>query len=284
MTLASKPPAGIRAAGADVGTTLVKLALRDASGATRFDHFPAADLARAAAHLHASRPERIGVTGGGAPRLERLLDSDTARVDEFAAWAAGARRMLRDAGSEPERFLLVSVGTGTSVMLVEAEGVRRLGGTPLGGGSVMGLGRVLLGTADFDEIVRLAGQGDRRSVDLLIADVYPEGGFLLPPEASASYFARLARLPDSELPGPPDLAAALMGFVGESVALLSCTHANAQGVVPIVFGGSTLRENPMLALVLRLVCLALGRQPTFLQEGEFAGALGALESVAEGNR
>jgi type II pantothenate kinase len=281
MTLASKPPAGIRTAGADVGTTLVKVALRDASGATRFDHFPAADLARAAAHLHASRPGRIGVTGGGAPRLERLLGSDTARVDEFSAWAAGARRMLRDAGSVPERFLLVSVGTGTSVMRVDGEHVQRLGGTPLGGGSVMGLGRVLVGTADFEEIVRLASQGDRRSVDLLIADVYPEGGFLLPPEASASYFARLARLPAGELPAPPDLAAALMGFVGESVALLSCTHAHAQGVVPIVFGGSTLSGNPMLALVLRLVCLALGRQPTFLQEGEFAGALGALESVAE---
>jgi type II pantothenate kinase len=259
----------------------VKLALRDATGATRYDHFPAADLGPAAKHLLASRADRIGVTGGGAPRLERLLDSDTARVDEFAAWAAGARRMLRDAGSAPERFLLVSLGTGTSAMLVDAQGVRRLGGTPLGGGSVMGLGRLLLGTSDFDEIVRLAGRGDRRRVDLLIADVYPEGGFLLPPEASASYFAKLARLAEGERPAPEDLAAALLGFVGESIALLSCTHANAHGVEPVVFGGSTLRGNPVLALVLRLVCLALGRQPTFLPQGEFTGALGALESVAE---
>ena len=99
------------------------------------------------------------------------------------------------------------------------------------------------------------------------------------PEASASYFAKLARLPAGELPAPPDLAAALMGFVAESVALLACTHAGAQGVEPVVFGGSTLRGNPVLALVLRLVCLALGRQPTFLRR-RITGALGALESVA----
>ena len=110
--------------------------------------------------------------------------------------------------------------------------------------------------------------------------MYPEGGFLLPPEASASYFAKLARLPAGQTPAPSDLAAALLGFVGESIALLACTHAAAQGVEGVVFGGSTLRGNPVLELVLRLVCLALGRQPTFLPEGEFTGALGALESVA----
>ena len=101
---------------------------RDASGATRYAHYPSADLAGAAAHLHASQVGRIGVTGGGAPLLERLIDSDTARVDEFAAWAAGARRMLREAGGAPDRFLLVSVGTGTSAMLVDGGRVTRLGG------------------------------------------------------------------------------------------------------------------------------------------------------------
>jgi type II pantothenate kinase len=188
--------------------------------------------------------------------------------------------MLREAEGAPDRFLLVSVGTGTSAMLVEGDRVTRVGGTPLGGGTVLGLGRQLLGTARFEEICALADRGDRGSVDLLIADVYPEGGFLLPPEASASYFAKLARLPAGQHPAPADLAAALLGFVGESIALLACTHAGVQQVAPIVFGGSTLRGNPRLALVLRLVCLALGRQPTFLPRGEFAGALGALESVA----
>jgi hypothetical protein len=44
----------------------------------------------------------------------------------------------------------------------------------------------------------------------------------------------------------------------------------------IVFGGSTLRANPALQAILGGACRALGRQPTFLADGEFAGALGAL--------
>jgi hypothetical protein len=150
MSLASKLPPGGTAAGADVGTSLIKLALRDATGATRYEHLPAADLDRAAAHLHASQARRIGVTGGGAPLLERLLGSDTARIDEFAAWSAGARRMLRESGSAPGASCW-GVGTGTSAA---GRGGREARQGTLGGGTVLGLGRVLLGATGFQESAR----------------------------------------------------------------------------------------------------------------------------------
>jgi type II pantothenate kinase len=280
MSSASKPPHPGVAAGADVGTTLVKLALRDRAGATRYESFPSADLPAVAAHLAAFAPGAVGLTGGGAPRLARLLDSDTAEVGEFEAWAAGARGMLGELGLDAPRFLLVSLGTGTSALLVDGQSVRRAGGTALGGGTILGLGRMLAGTSHFEELAALARAGDRRRVDLLIADVYPEGGFQLPAQGNASSFARLARLAEDEAPEAHDLLQALMGLVGENVALICCGLAAAHGVDEIVFGGSTLRDNPALVEVLRLVCLALGRHATFLPRGEFAGALGALEHVA----
>jgi type II pantothenate kinase len=272
--------AGAILAGADVGTSLIKLAVRDGTGPARYERVPAGDLAGAAAHLVASQPSRVGLTGGGAPRLARLLPSDTAHVAEFDAWAAGARAMLAAEGPLPERFLLVSLGTGTSAMLVEPGSVRRVGGTALGGGTLAGLGRALAGTSRFEELAALARQGDRRRVDLLISDVYPEGSFQLPPDINAASFARLARLAESERPRAADLAHALMGLVGENVALICCGLAAAAQVERIVFGGTPLRDNAALVDVLRLICLALGRQTTFLPQGEFAGALGALESVA----
>jgi len=271
--------AGAILAGADVGTSLIKLAVRAGAGPARYERVPAGDLAGAAAHLVSSQPSRVGLTGGGAPRLARLLRSDTARVAEFDAWAAGARAMLHSEGP-PERFLLVSFGTGTSALLVEPGSVRRVGGTALGGGTLAGLGRALTGTSRFEELAALAGQGDRRRVDLLISDVYPEGGFQLPPDLNAASFARIARLAESESPRAADLAHALMGLVGENVALICCGLAAAAQVERIVFGGTPLRDNAALVDVLRLICLALGRQATFLPQGEFAGALGALESVA----
>jgi type II pantothenate kinase len=268
------------AAGVDVGSSLVKLALRDASGGTRFESLPSGDLDAVALHLRASGPGRIALTGGGAPRLARLLQSDTADVGEFDAWALGARRMLEESGENPPRFLLVSVGTGTSALLVEHRAARRVGGTALGGGTIHGLGRLLAGVPRFEEIAALARQGDRRRVDLLIRDVYPEGGFLLPAEVNAASFARLTRQGEADTAKPADLAQALMGLVGENVALICCGLAAAQRVERIVFGGTTLRDNPALVEVLRLVCLALGRQPTFLPRGEYTGALGALEHLA----
>jgi hypothetical protein len=45
----------------------------------------------------------------------------------------------------------------------------------------------------------------------------------------------------------------------------------------VAFGGSTLRGNTALRDVLGLITAAFGREPIFLEAGEFAGALGALE-------
>jgi type II pantothenate kinase len=270
---------GIPGVGADVGATLVKLAIRDATGHTALETFPAQTLDEAARRVTAARPQRIGLTGGGAAQLARLLGTDAVRVNEFAAWGQGAQRMLQSQGLDSRRFLLVSVGTGTSAMLVEPGGVSRLGGTALGGGTVTGLGAALLGTSDFDEIANLARHGDRRQVDLLVRDIYPDGDFTLPGDINAASFAKLAGSQSGVPPQHRDLAHGVMGLVGENVALICCGLAAAAQVSRIVFGGGTLQRNPALVDILRGVCAMLGREPVFLDRGEFAGAVGALETA-----
>lgn len=269
-------------AGADVGATLVKLALRDPGGDISLETHPIRDLPAVVRRLLEAGCRRIGLTGGGAPQLERLLQSDTARIDEFDAWAIGARRMLKGRGVDLSRFLLVSVGTGTSAMLVDGAQVNRVGGTALGGGTVMGLSAALTGSRDFESIALAAAGGDRRNVDLLISDVYPGGDFLLPGNVNAASFAKLSRLPEDATTERADLAHGVMGLVGENVALICCGLAAATKVERIVWGGTTLRNNPSLVAVLSGVCRAMGRQPMFLPKGEFVGALGALEAAADG--
>ncbi|HEY5656963.1 MAG TPA: hypothetical protein VIY27_04165 [Myxococcota bacterium] len=263
-----------RALGADAGASLIKLAARDAGGEFEFASFPAGELEGVARWVQAFAPDHLGVTGGGASRLAPRLLRDCARVDEFEAWGAGARTLLADAEA---RFLLVSLGTGTSIMLVEPGGVRRVGGTALGGGTVLGLGAALLGAKCFEEVARLAARGDRRRVDLLVSDIYPDGECPLPGELNASSFAKLARLPTAQSAASHDLAHGVMGLVGENVGLICSGLAAAAQADPIVFGGTTLRDNPALVEILRRTCARLGRRSIFLARGEYAGALGALE-------
>ena len=263
--------------GADVGASLAKVAIRRGDEPLRLELAPAEAIERVARKVESLRPRRIGVTGCGGARLADLLSLDTTRIGEFDAWAAGARELLRmQSVPRVEPFLLVSLGTGTSALLIDGDRVERVGGTALGGGTILGLGRALTRRTSFDELVALAGAGDRRRVDLLISDIYPGGLAELPGAATAASFGKLARAADEGSSDPRDLAGALLALVAENVALLCNSLAGQAGVRRIVFGGSTLRGNPPVAQLLIAVTAALGREPIVLENGEYSGAIGAL--------
>lgn len=257
-----------------MGSTLAKLAVRDADGLHRFVLLPSEEIERAARQVEALAPRRLGLTGAGAARLARLLGLDTTPLTEFEAWRAGAAALLARQGHPPvRRDLVVSVGTGTSMLLVEPDRALRIGGTALGGGTLLGLGAALLGSSDFDELLRLAAGGDRRRVDLLVSDIDAEGLIPLPGDLTAALLAKLAR--SREPADPRDLAHALLGLLGENIGVLASALAAASDARRIVYGGSTLRGNGPLRAILSAT--AVGREALFLEDGEFAGALGALE-------
>ena len=78
-----------------------------------------------------------------------------------------------------------------------------------------------------------------------------------------------------------DVAHAIAGLIAENVALLCTALAAAAQVTRVVFGGSTLRGNEGLQEMLAQLVRAYGREPVFLENGEFTGALGALR-IASG--
>jgi type II pantothenate kinase len=278
--------------GLDVGATLTKIARVSSSEKSLpdFERMPSEDLEAVAAHLNALDPVRVGITGGGAIRLASMLTREALRASEFDAWGAGAIRLLRNIPDGPAldgRFLLVSLGTGTSILLVDRGKTTRVGGTPLGGGAVVGLGGVLTG-AGFEELCALAERGDSAAVDLRVSDIYGPDEIPLAADLTAASFGKLARDPRSQRTHElgerdrADRAASLMRLVGENVGLICGCLAAATGARHVVYGGSTLLANDSLARVLADVAKMFGLQSCLLPHGSFAGALGALELARVG--
>ena len=258
--------------GVDLGATLCKLALSTEGGA-RTAQLPTSDLEGILARIREWEPERIAATGGGSTRLGTALGEIPVRtVPEFEAWAHGAPILAEQGGEKlPDRYLLVSLGTGTSVLSVEADGVKRVGGSALGGGTLLGLGRLLLDVGSFAELAELADRGDRRGVDLLVGDIYSgPGDSPLPRDLNAAHFDKL----DSRR--PEDLAHALMGLVGENIGLICGELTRAHSAELVVYCGSTFATNPALEGILDEVSGYYGCRARFLEYGAYCGAVGAV--------
>ena len=92
-------------------------------------------------------------------------------------------------------FLLCNVGTGVSILHVQSETqYTRVSGTALGGGTFLGLTRLLTQARQFQEALDVAANGDARRVDMLVGDIYGTGedrsGLNLPGDLTASFFAK----------------------------------------------------------------------------------------------
>ncbi|KAG1813178.1 type II pantothenate kinase [Suillus subaureus] len=78
--------------------------------------------------------------------------------------------------SEPSAHLpclLVNIGSGVSIIKVDADGsFERVSGTSLGGGTLWGLLSLLTPARTFDEMLALSEKGDNASVDMLVGDIY----------------------------------------------------------------------------------------------------------------
>ncbi len=153
--------------------------------------------------------EQVMLTGIGAKDLKSpILGRPTAKVDEFIANGMGARF---DSGLD--HMIVVSMGTGTSLVSVDGDEIRHIGGIGMGGGSLQGLARLLLGTSNVKEISNMADKGNPAHVNLLIEDICKDELGNLTGDATASLFAKvLQRTPDDN-----DIAAGLIHMVLETI-------------------------------------------------------------------
>ncbi|KAG1697217.1 Pantothenate kinase 4 [Nymphon striatum] len=251
----------------------------------------------------------IKVTGGGAYKYSNLLSKlglTIDKEDEIACLISGCNFLLRNipgevftfdyhgdpqykfCNVEPNIFpyMLVNIGSGVSIMKVETDNkYERIGGTSLGGGTFWGLGQLLTHTKSFNELLRLASEGDHRNVDMLVKDIY-SGDYSqvnLAGDVIASSFGKATNLShnsDSEkkLYSEADIARSLLLMVSNDIGQIASLYAMMHGLNNIYFGGYFLRHHPvsMHTITYAINYWSKGKvNALFLRHEGYLGAIGA---------
>lgn len=126
--------------------------------------------------------EKVMITGVGAAYIDKpVYGLSTEKADEFLADGLGARYE-----AQRDRMIVVSMGTGTSLVLCDGDDIHHIGGIGIGGGTLNGLSRLLLNTDDIQQISDLAMKGDIGSINLQIGDISSKPLPGLPMNATAS--------------------------------------------------------------------------------------------------
>lgn len=261
--------------GIDAGGTLIKVAYEE-KGHLHVKTYENTEKARLLQWLHMLAPVAIlHGTGGRWHEIAAKVKQSKQSVDEFNALIAGTRYLLQKEGGFQEEYILVSIGTGTSVFYVNGNTHERVLGSGIGGGTWMGLGSLITSANGFRELVELAGLGDHQKSDLLVKDIYGSEQAPLVGELTAANFGK-AHV--SKAQTEADHVAALNQLIGETILSLAGQVASAKNTKQIVFIGSTLQGNKPLQKVITSFQEMLPYEPVFLEKGAYAGAIGALLS------
>lgn len=269
--------------GVDIGGSLTKVVTISESGRQYclLEHTDAAGVAEAL-----PKEGEIYVTGCGAKELVKRLGRHAHIADELQSFCAGARRLVYEQGNGSDPFVLVSMGTGTSVFHVSPTSGTRAAGTGVGGGTITGLGSLLLSTKDFPAIMEMASKGRRQRVDLMVSDLYRDAADSPVLSAlTAANFGRVSAGPSGcgrpgaaetgGLASLEDIASAIVQMAIETVAVLSIQVARTHKTRSIVVAGSPSSHPLIRKRFLELGDL-LGHEFSFLEHGPFCGALGAV--------
>ena len=130
--------------------------------------------------------EKVMLTGVGSAYVNQsLYGLPTAHTDEFLANGLGACY-----GYNLKESIVVSMGTGTSFVKVQGENIKHIGGIGIGGGTILGLSRLLLKTHNVHQVVELARKGNIENINLQIKDICNAPLPGLPLDATASTFGK----------------------------------------------------------------------------------------------
>ena len=219
-----------------------------------------------------SEIDKVLMTGVGSSYVKRdLYGIECVRVPEFDCIGRGGIYL-----SGLDKALVVSMGTGTALVhAVKGGDMSYLGGTGVGGGTLLGLSKLLVGAADVGHISEFVEQGDLGNVDLRIKDMTAAGTVpVINADMTAANFGNV-----SDVATKADIAKGISNLVYETVGMVSIFASRSVGVTDIVLTGNLTRLDACVEKFEEFNHLGYGVRFIVPELSEFSTAIGCAISA-----
>lgn len=174
---------------------------------------------------------KVMLTGVGTSFVDKPIYSlPCGHVSEFESIGLGGLYI-----SGLDEAIIVSMGTGTSIVYAKkGQPTEYLGGTGVGGGTLQGLSKLLLGMDNTAHIHELAETGNLSQIDLRVSDISRQGSFPeMKTDLTAANFGKV-----SDIAQKQDIAAGIFNIVFETIGMISIFAARCKGTKDIVLTGN----------------------------------------------
>jgi type II pantothenate kinase len=179
--------------------------------------------------LELSDIERVMITGVGSSYITKpIYNLECIHTPEFNSIGLGGLYL-----SGLDEAIIVSLGTGTALVHAKkGQAPEYLGGTGVGGGTLVGLSSKMLGISHIETIDEIAKSGDLSNIDLRISDISKKDMGL----SSNMTAANFGKISDTATNG--DLALGIINMVFETVGMIAYFASKQYGIKDIILTGN----------------------------------------------
>ncbi len=178
--------------------------------------------------LNLNEIDQVIITGVGSSFLgDQLLGLSLKKIEEFKALGYGGLYL-----SKLTSAIIVSMGTGTAFVKAHGQCIQHLGGTGVGGGTILGLSKAMVNLSNFENIIEVASEGKLEHVDLSIGDISHTEIGNMPSTLTASNFGKM-----NDQVNRSDITKGILNMVYQVIGMMAIFAARSQGDKNIVLSG-----------------------------------------------
>ena len=245
--------------------------------------------------------EKIDATGGGAYKYSEIMKNDFGiefiKHDELRSLIYGYEFMSKynsfyeidnniskPISSSALTFPHISANIGSGVSFLKVTSpfkYERVGGTLMGGGTLIGFSKLIIGIDNYDQILELASKGNSENVDLNLNDIMGGVG-----DNENSVISSLGKVPEYAQSGKKDvlrkedIALSLLNMICSEITQYAVLYAEKDNIDTIYYFGTFTKNDSIINQTLYKASNHLNKNIK-IRFNYFGGYLGTIGSLLE---